>query len=177
MSDLQQRRSEPRDQTGQADQESGSQNDTPVAGWLALDTDSQPNATQGKEIIMTDLLWGISVDSVDDPIADLTDEITIPRWIDQEISPSTVAAILQGGCASGAYTPAVTYHDALETMRRHGDSHDGVLQYLEDLGELPDPLVLGDSISWSELACLYVSCAVELWASNIEDDLRRLLTT
>tara|TARA_R100001086_G_scaffold235182_1_gene157986 strand:+ start:256 stop:621 length:366 start_codon:yes stop_codon:yes gene_type:complete len=121
---------------------------------------------------MTDLLW-----NHEDPIADLTDEITIPRWIDQDISPSTVAAILQGGCASGAYMPAVTYSTALETMHRHGDSHDGVLQYLEDFSELPTPDAIGGQVSWSGLACLYVSCAVELWASNIEDDLRQQLTT
>ena len=121
---------------------------------------------------MTDLLW-----DHENPITDLTDEITIPRWVDQEISPSTVAAILQGGCASGAYMPAVTYHDALETMHKYGDSPDGVLQYLEDFGELPTPDAMGDSISWSGLACLYVSCAVELWAASIEDDLRRQLTT
>ena len=70
--------------------------------------------------------------------------------------------------------PAVTYHDALKTMHQHGDSADGVLQYLEDiLGELPPPL---DDISWSGLACHYVTHAVELWAASIEDDLRRLLT-
>ena len=120
---------------------------------------------------MTDLLW-----NYEDPIADLTKgEVTPPRWIDQDISPSTVAAILQGGCASGAYMPAVTYSDALETMHRHGDSADGVLQYLDDFGDLPTLDAMGDSISWSGLACLYVSCAVELWAASIEDDLIRIL--
>ena len=118
---------------------------------------------------MTELLWNYV-----DPITELTDEITIPRWIDQEISPSTVAAILQGGCASGAYMPAVTYSDAEETMHQHGDAEDGVLEYLEDFGDLHHTH-LPASISWSELSCFYVSCAVELWAASIEDDLTRIL--
>jgi len=118
---------------------------------------------------MTDLLRNYK-----DPIADLTSEIWIPRWVDQDISPSTVAAILQGGCASGAYMPAVTYSDSVETMQRHGDAEDGVLAYLEDiLGELPPPPL--DDSSWSGLAYHYVTHAVELWAASIEDDLRRIL--
>ena len=116
---------------------------------------------------MTDLLW-----NYEDPITELTrGEVTPPRWIDQDINPSTVAASLQGGCNSGAYMPAVTYHDALETMQHHGNT---ILDYLEDsLGELPTP---PHTISWSGLACHYLSRAVELWAASIEDDLRRMLT-
>jgi hypothetical protein len=109
---------------------------------------------------MHDLLW-----NNEDPITKLTDEITIPSWIDQDISPSRVAAICQGGCSSGAYMPAVTYSDALETMHLHGDSADGVLNYLEDtLGGLPKP---PNDISWSGLACHYLSRAVECWASSV----------
>ena len=120
---------------------------------------------------MSDLLW-----NNDDPIADLTDEIGIPQWLDQDISPSTVAAICQGGCESGAYMPAVTYHEALETMRLHGDD---VLQFLEDaLGELPRNTPNGlhlKAVSWSGLACFYVSCAVETWASSVEDELTNII--
>ncbi len=95
-------------------------------------------------------------------------DIEVPAWISQDISPSDVAAILQGGCASGAYMPAVTYHQALETMKEHGDD---VLQYIEDaLGELPTP---AKSESWSGLACFYLSCAVELWASSVESELEQ----
>ena len=36
-------------------------------------------------------------------------DIDVPGWIDQDITPADVAAIVQGGCASGAYMPAVTY--------------------------------------------------------------------
>jgi hypothetical protein len=109
----------------------------------------------------------------DGPISELTQQITVPRWIDPDISPATVAAICQGGCSSGAYMPAVVYSDALETMGLWGDDSEGVLQYLEDaLGDLPTP---DAGISWSGLACFYVSCAVELWASSIADELTRIL--
>ena len=96
------------------------------------------------------------------------DDIDLPRWIDEDISPSDVAAICQGGCASGAYMPAVTYHQALKTMADHGDD---VLQYIEDAtGELPS--VKGQS--WGQMACTYLSCAVELWASSIENELESM---
>lgn len=91
--------------------------------------------------------------------------IEVPAWIDPDISPSDVAAICQGGCASGAYMPAVTYYQALETMNKHGDE---VLQYIEDaLGELPKV----DGLGWGQMACAYVSTAVELWASGAENEL------
>lgn len=100
------------------------------------------------------------------PVSSYSDDISVPAWIDQDISPSDVAAIMQGGCASGAYMPAVTYWRAAKTMAEHGDD---VLQYVQDtLGELPHP---PDDISWSGLACHYLSAAVELWASGIEDEL------
>ena len=88
--------------------------------------------------------------------------ITVPAWIDQDISPYDIAAICQGGCASGAYMPAVTYYDALKTMSKHSDD---VLQYIEDaLGEVPKP----EAESWEGMACYYVSSAVELWAELME---------
>lgn len=95
------------------------------------------------------------------PAAQLLD-IDAPAWIDADISPADVAAIVQGGCASGAYMPAVTYWQALETMTRHGDD---VLQYIDDaLGEVPAPK-RGES--WGGIAVHYLSTAVELWAHDI----------
>lgn len=95
--------------------------------------------------------------------------IDVPAWIDTDpetsITVSDVMAIRQGGCASGAWMPAVTYSDALDTMRHHGDD---VLQYVEDaLGELPKP---DDNTSWSGMACHYLSCAVELWCGALDED-------
>jgi hypothetical protein len=92
-----------------------------------------------------------------------TCDVDVPAWINQDITWQDVAAIVQGGCASGAYMPAVTYHEAKETMSEHGDD---VLQYLIDaLDELPKP---ADNESWSGIAVHYLSCAVELWASSAE---------
>ena len=101
------------------------------------------------------------------PIAEIPDlEIDIPAWIEPDISPNDIASICQGGCASGAYMPAVTYHQAIKTMSDHGDD---VLQFIEDqMGELPAP---NKGESWSGLACFYLSYAVDLWASSIESTL------
>ena len=104
----------------------------------------------------------------EEPVSELLD-CDIPRWIDQDIDPSTVISICQGGCASGAYMPAVTYHTALKTMGEHGDD---VLQYVEDShGELPSP---NAGESWSGLAVFYLSCAVESWASATLSELEAL---
>ncbi len=97
--------------------------------------------------------------------------IEIPAWIDEDISPNDVAAICQGGCASGAYMPAVTYYKALKTMQEHGDD---VLQYIEDnMDELPAPK---KGESWAGMAVFYLSVAVELWASSVEGELESLET-
>lgn len=94
------------------------------------------------------------------------DHIDVPAWIEQDIGGRAIEAICQGGCASGAYMPAVTYHSALATMSEHGDD---VLQYIEDtMGEIPAP---PDQFSWRELASHYLSCAVEIWASGAQQEL------
>ena len=112
-----------------------------------------------------DALW-----EAEDPIADM-DGFNVPRWIEQDISPSQVADILQGGCASGAYMPAATYYDARETMNKHGDD---VLQYIEDVYGTVQA-VFGLEYSWSSMACSHLSMAVELWAGSVEDELRTAL--
>ena len=86
-----------------------------------------------------------------------------PDWITYPLSPADIAAINQGGCASGAYMPAVTYYDAAQTMAEHGDD---VLQYIEDTyGELPQ-IKTGES--WAGMACFYLSCAVEMFCSTYQ---------
>lgn len=103
-----------------------------------------------------------------DPIRDAAEVIQVPRWIDPDITPATVAAIVQGGCASGAYMPAVTYYDALTTMSEYDDE---ILQSIEDAyGEIPMP---DEVTSWPGLAVYFVSLAVELWASETADQLER----
>jgi len=100
-----------------------------------------------------------------------TNNHTNPVWIIEPLSPADIAAVLQSGCDSGAYMPSCEYYTAAQTMSRHGDA---VLQYLEDMtGELPTP---PSDISWSQLACFYLSRAVELHCeinadlANWEDD-------
>lgn len=92
-------------------------------------------------------------------------DFDVPRFIDQDITGNNIAAICQGGCASGAYMPAVTYHTAKETMNEHGDD---VLQFIQDhMGELPTP---DPGESWAGMACFFLSYAVELWASSVHDE-------
>ncbi len=82
----------------------------------------------------------------------------VPDWLEQDITPCDVAAIVQGGCASGAYMPAVTYHQADATMAKHGDD---VLTFIEQYVD-QCPTIAGES--WSGYACKVLSFAVELWA-------------
>ena len=106
----------------------------------------------------------------EEPIKDVAPDVDIPRWIDADISPNDVAAIIQGGCASGAYMPAVTYYAAARMMAEEGDN---VLQYIQDaLGELPKP---SDDESWGGMACFFLSYAVELWASSVEEEIGKAL--
>lgn len=107
---------------------------------------------------------------VDDPVTDFG--IEVPPWIEQDVTPADIAAIVQGGCASGAYMPAVTYHQARETMSKHGDAVWSYLEdhYGEDFHPTPERYRDGSINAWSHLACYYVSAAVEAWAASVEDE-------
>jgi hypothetical protein len=97
--------------------------------------------------------------------------IDVPSWIDEDVSLNDIDAIYDGGCASGAYMPAVVYWQARETMAAHGDD---VLVYIEDVyGDLP-PVPRGES--WSGIAVHYLSIAVELWAGSVRDEARAAFT-
>ena len=114
------------------------------------------------------------------------DQVDWPEWLDKDhftylgdfeddelgqqyVWGSSIRDICRGGCASGSYMPAVTYYDALRTMSEHGDE---VLSYIwEQLGEVPASTDDDSGLSWSRLACHYLSLAVELWASSIECEL------
>jgi hypothetical protein len=115
---------------------------------------------------MSSVLW-----DHEEPIRDVAPNVEIPEWVeDRDISPVDVASIVEGGCASGAYMPAVTYHNAITTMCEHGDD---VLNFLQEhLSYLPSP---SNDESWSGMACHYLSHAVELWAASIEDKLASAL--
>lgn len=87
----------------------------------------------------------------------------VPPWINQYITLGTMESIVEGGCASGAYMPAVTYHIANETMAAHGND---VLNYIQEtLGDVPMP---NAEESWQGMAVHFLSIAIELWASQID---------
>lgn len=95
--------------------------------------------------------------------------VTQPAWIEYDLTAMDIASICQGGCASGSYMPAVTYYKANDTMATHGDE---VLNYIvEQLGELP---AVPKFESWRGMARLFLSTAVELWASDIMGQLEDL---
>ena len=97
--------------------------------------------------------------------------ITIPDWIEQDITVHQVAAIIDGGCDSGAYMPAVNYppFGAGQTMAEHGNE---VLEFIEDHSELPQ---IEAGASWSGIACIFLSHAVELWCAMHEDKIASAL--
>lgn len=110
-----------------------------------------------------------------DPIRTLG--VEVPRWIDQDISPSTIQAILQGGCASGAYMQAMWYEEAIKTMGQYGDE---VVAFLDEHVRMvsgPHGVELGDGWpafgSWGEIACYYLSSAVEVWCRGAASDLEQ----
>jgi hypothetical protein len=101
------------------------------------------------------------------PISDINGlDLNVPEWIEFDITPYDVAAIVQGGCDSGAYMPAVNYYHANKVMSEHGDD---VLWYIEQYAdELPTP---PKGSSWSRMAVFYLSYAVELWAAGAHYEL------
>lgn len=84
-------------------------------------------------------------------------------WIDTDMKGHDIEAIQYGGCASGAYMPAVTYYKAAKIMAKHGND---VLEYIEDCcGELPQ---VTRCESWDDITVFFLSYAVDLWADTWE---------
>jgi hypothetical protein len=111
----------------------------------------------------TDQIW-----NCEETVAELLN-VKVPAWIEQDILVCTIASICNGGCASGSYMPAVTYHIAAREMAEHGDA---VLDYiLDQLGDIPPA---DKNESWSGMACFYLSTAIELWAGEIMWQLENL---
>ena len=92
--------------------------------------------------------------------------VKVPAWIEQKITAYDVESICEGGCSSGAYMPAVTYYEANQTMAAFGDE---VLEYLNDsYGYLPE---IPNDVGWSQIAVIFLSSAVETWASEVRDEI------
>lgn len=97
----------------------------------------------------------------------------VPSFLNSEefgiISPYDVAAILQGGCNSGAWMPAVTYSTATKILDKHEDE---ILNLIEGCGPFSfDP----GKDSLGGFRCKLVSCAVEAWCSAVESLLEESL--
>lgn len=90
-----------------------------------------------------------------------------PDWITEEggLELADILSVQQGGCASGAFMPAVTYNTAIEVMTAHGTD---IIEYLEDsLGELP---TVPHGSTWGGICVHYYSYAVELWCCQFDLD-------
>ncbi len=97
--------------------------------------------------------------------------IPVPGWIDQDILSSTIDDIVRQGCVPEIYMLAVARCPALITMQTYGDE---ILRFVEDA--LGGPLLIPDGSGWSELACRYLSTAVELWAAAAGDQIQQKAT-
>ena len=108
-------------------------------------------------------MFGLRIDP-NSPVSTLID---VPVWIAPDIDFYQVESIRQGGCASGAYMPAVTYYDAAETMAEYGEH---VTDFLADAwGE---PIEFNPSEDgWSNFGARVLSLAVEIWAGAVLDAL------
>jgi hypothetical protein len=100
--------------------------------------------------------------------------IEVPEWIDQDILLGQIEDIFLGGCDSGAYMPAVTYHEALKTMHEHGSK---VFDFLEEHDFNTTALIYSATASWPAWACKLVSAAVEHWAFTVRDEAEKLTQT
>lgn len=76
-------------------------------------------------------------------------------------SMGELLSIQNCGTAGNAHK-SVFYYEASQCMNVHGDE---VLTYIEEsLGQLPDVSGKG----WTEMASVYLSCAVELWCGQFD---------
>tara|TARA_Y100000310_G_scaffold30979_1_gene29396 strand:- start:5156 stop:5527 length:372 start_codon:yes stop_codon:yes gene_type:complete len=109
---------------------------------------------------MSDLLW-----NCEQLVTDF--DIDVPQWVEQDIAVYDVASILQGGCASGAYMPAVTYVTAQRIMAEHGDD---VVEYLDQAchGEY---VLDVEKDTFCSFCVKVLSAAVDQWAVSVSDQL------
>ena len=116
--------------------------------------------TQCKQLVANDVNLRDFIEQVNDQPEFMSDNTGM-----QIDSISELQSIIQSGCASNAHR-AVYYHDASQCMAKHGDD---VLEYIENvLGELP---TIPNGYSWSQIASIYLTTAIELWCSNFVNDL------
>lgn len=102
-----------------------------------------PNQTIYKGLIMKTftltftqtktLIENLGRDTVETFINDINDQPEFLKNMGKIDSVSELLAIYQGGCASGAYMPAVTYWSALECMKECSDSVEAQIEHMEEV--------------------------------------------
>ena len=86
----------------------------------------------------------------------------------QPLSGTDIAAVIQGGCASGAWMPAVTYWQSAEILQKYEDE---ILELLAHAGVDMAMLISAEQDnreSYRDLGCKLVSAAVEIWCCRFE---------
>ena len=76
-----------------------------------------------------------------------------------------IRSIQDGGCASGAYMPAVTYYTAVECMNEH---YSEIEDILEDAFCGNWPVFDISKENWRGFAVKLVSMAVEVWVNRFD---------
>ena len=110
---------------------------------------------------------GVDVRALIERLNDQPDFIKHMGVID---SLDEIFSISQGGCNSGAYMPATTYHTALDCMTEHGDEVADIISE-HCVGVSPFDLEEETFAGYcSRLCCT----AVELWVSSVYSDLECL---
>lgn len=85
---------------------------------------------------------------------------------DLDFDLNEILGIASHGCASMAYMDACAYYKANQYMSTYGDD---VLEYLEDKDILEHLNI--NKESWSGLACLFLSAAIESWCADVVNQL------
>jgi uncharacterized protein YggL (DUF469 family) len=115
--------------------------------------------TQCKQLIEKDI-------DLRDFIESIENQPTFIKSMGAIDSISELQAIQEGGCASGAYMPAVTYHTANKCMTDHSDEVETLLVQHGVEAFTFNP----ETDSWYCFASKLVSAAVELWVNQFDLD-------
>ena len=86
-----------------------------------------------------------------------------------------IASILEGGCASGAYMPAVTYHTANKCVNEHGED---MLEYIHNKCDLKLKDLVTDKVeTFNDLNTTICSMCVENWCYSFSSVIEILKDT
>ena len=93
-----------------------------------------------------------------------------PQWLifmGEIDSIEKIDYILQGGCASGAYMPAVTYYTVNKCIHEHGED---MLEYIHNEYDLKLKDLVTDKVeTFNSLNTTICSMCVETWCASFSD--------